>query len=471
MLVILLVSWVYAGCATTPTPPETIPDAGGRVRLLASGSAQTAAIRDVATAGRLAPEGLLRPVGRGPANCDLFRVEGIAVYPDGRTVGAESVIAEWEAALRRDDDGAAWLLANVQGVDAFRRGETVHPSGLGVDTDSRLRICTETRAADWPARLAHPALWLRGLERYGGRSDGPGPFRVTGEAGVLTASAPGADGRPLLDEITILEPTESDPALLFELDAVDVAIVSGRNATSLVEYSETTGLRVKRLEQWDTVYALWFGARARWVNDPRFRAWVAGAVDRDAMLRFLFDGRGEAAFRLTPGGGPEWTEPPTRPFSRGSVPRLELVFDSADADATSIVSRLKAVLEQAGLSIVLVPTSADRLREALDDDGFQMALAAHRPPVSDSVLALQHTLWGLGNPVFDAWDSLERASWWGEEDQRLSAALFAEDTLLRQARLVPLVRVHVWLVTRPGLEGVVAGPWGVLRLERARWVQ
>lgn len=129
------------------------------------------------------------------------------------------------------------------------------------------------------------------------------------------------------------------------------------------------------------------------------------------------------------------------------------------------------MLEQAGLSVLLVPTRGDRFREALDDDRFQMALIAHRPPVIDPVLALQHTLWELGNPSPEAWDALQRASWWDREDRRLSAARFAEDTLLREARLVPLVRVYAWLATRPGLEGVVAGPWGVLRLENARWVR
>ena len=456
LLVILLVSWVYAGCATAPTPPETFPRSGGRVRLLPSSPAQAVAIRDAVTAGRLAPDGLLRPAGGEQEGCASFRIVGPAVYPDGRPVDAGSVIAEWEAALRRDDGPATWLLAPVTGLD--------------VDAEGRLRICSETPTPDWSARLAHPGLWLRGADGVPGRWNGPGPFQPSGKPGVLTASPWASDDRALLDAIEIVEPGASDPALRFELGAVDLAVVSGRDAGSLLDATDAA-LRVERVEQWDTVYALWFGARARWVNDPRFRAWVAGAVDRDAMLRFLFDGRGQPAFRLTAGGGPEWSEPPTRPFSAGSTPRLELIFDSADTDATSVASRLKAVLEQQGLSIRLEPATGDRLREATADEGFQLALVAHRPPVGDPVLALQHTLWVLGNPMAEAWESLVRAAWWEDRERRLSAALFAEDTLLRQARLVPLVRVHAWLVSRGGLEGVVAGPWGVLRLERAWWAQ
>jgi len=456
LLVILLVSWVYVGCATAPTPPETLPHSGGRVRLLPSSPAQAVAIGDAITAGRLAPDGLLRPAGGKQEGCVSFRLVGPAVYPDGQIVDAGSVIAEWEAALRRGDGPATWLLGPVTGLD--------------VEADDRLRICSGRRTPDWSARLAHPALWLRGADRTRDRSAGPGPFRRSGEPGVLTASPLASDDRALLDAIEIVEPGAKDPALLFELGAVDLAVVSGRDAGSLLDAPDAA-LRVERVAQWDTVYALWFGARARWVNDPRFRAWVASAVDRDAMLRFLFDGRGEPAFRLTPGGGPEWIEPPSRPFSAGSAPRLELIFDSADTEATSVASRLKAVLEQEGLSIRLEPASGDRLREATAEEGFQLALVAHHPPVRDPVLALQHTLWTLGNPMVEAWESLERAAWWEDDERRTSAALFAEDTLLRQARLVPLVRVHAWLVAREGLEGVVAGPWGVLQLERARWAQ
>ena len=447
LLVILLVSWVYVGCATGPAPPQTLPRSGGRVGLLPSSPAQASAIGDSVTWGRLAPDGLLRPAGEGRENCALFRFVGREQFPDGRPVNAESVIADWEATLDRGDGPADWLLAHVTILDE--------------DPDGRLRICTETRSPDWSARLSHPGLWLQ---------SGPGSFLPTDETGVWTAAPLSGDGRPRLDVVEIVEPGLSDPALLFELGAVDLAVLSGRDASALLENPDST-LRVERLPQWDTVYALWLGARARWVNDPRFRAWLAGAVDRDAMLSLQFDGRGDSAFRLTPGGGPEWSEPPMRPFSAGSVPRLDLVFDSTDTDAASIAARLKAVLEQKGLSIRLEPASSERLREATLESGFQMALVAHRPPVTDPVLALQHTLWALGNPMAEVWDSLERAAWWEEEERRRSAALFAEDTLLRQARLVPLVRVHTWLVVRPELEGVVAGPWGVLRLDRARWVR
>ena len=118
---------------------------------------------------------------------------------------------------------------------------------------------------------------------------------------------------------------------------------------------------------------------------------------------------------------------------------------------------------------MLEPESSDRFLEALDREGLQLALVAHRPPVTDPVLAMQETLSPLGDSVAQAWELLERAAWWAGEEERLSAVRFAEDTLLRPARLVPLVRLHAWLVVRSDLEGVSTGPWGVLRLDRARW--
>ena len=120
LLVILLVSWVYAGCATAPTPPKTFPRSGGRVRLLPSSPAQAVAIRDALTAGRLAPDGLLRSAGGEQEGCASFRLVGPAVYPDDRPVDAESVIAEWEAALRRDDGPVTGASSQVAGPSSRR---------------------------------------------------------------------------------------------------------------------------------------------------------------------------------------------------------------------------------------------------------------------------------------------------------------------------------------------------------------
>ena len=45
----------------------------------------------------------------------------------------------------------------------------------------------------------------------------------------------------------------------------------------------------------------------------------------------------------------------------------------------------------------------------------------------------------------------------------------AEQTLVAEGRLLPVVRLFAWLATAPDLEGVRAGAYGILQLDRARW--
>jgi len=471
-LLILLVSWVYVGCSTErrPAGPGSDPRNGGVVRLLPADAFQARAIRFAAVAGSLAPPGLLVEESEPPlkSECAAFRVREGARFADGARVGAQSVIDVWEQRLRRDPGAVAWLLSPVLGADDLRRGAARHASGLRATARDRLLICSDRSVADWPLRLSHPDLWLLRHEDDTGRPVGAGAFEAIEAGSALARTVAAGRAAPSVDRVEFVGAGEIDPGLMFERDAVDLALVSSRAAGALLDAPESP-VRLTRAPLWDTVYALRLSDRARWVNDPRFRAWLASAIDRPAMLRFLFDGRGEPAFRLSGAGGAEWSVPDSRPFAASSSPRLRLSYSPEDAHAVSIASRLKAGLEQQGLEILLEPIGAGGLRQALDAGDLQMALVAHRPPVEDPVLALLHTLWNAGLSRDAAWELLEQASWWPPGESRRSAAVYAEDTLLRDARVVPLVRLSVWLAADPELDGVSVGPWGILTLDRARW--
>jgi hypothetical protein len=44
-----------------------------------------------------------------------------------------------------------------------------------------------------------------------------------------------------------------------------------------------------------------------------------------------------------------------------------------------------------------------------------------------------------------------------------------ETALIEDGRLIPLVRLHAWLVSREGFAGIETQASGVIRLDRARW--
>ncbi len=229
-------------------------------------------------------------------------------------------------------------------------------------------------------------------------------------------------------------------------------------------------LELKRLPAWDRTYYMWLNPSKRWLNDPFFRRWLAGVVDRRELVDYLFDGQGERAFSLSG----HWSSPvyelqPDRPLSPMTVPRLELLYDEADPYAKTVAQRIEAVLATNDAELSLLALPGEQIRERLIDGAVEMVLLAHRPATDDPVLALLGTVWWFGKEADEAKQRLRRASGAEQPGERSAGALEAEEMLLRDARLVPLMRLHAWLVRHPLLAGVQPGPDGVLRLEETWW--
>jgi MarR-like DNA-binding transcriptional regulator SgrR of sgrS sRNA len=386
-------------------------------------------------------------------------------YPGGAQVEPADVIADWEERLRDPGSAHRWLLAEVAGVESWIAQTAARVGGLR--SDGRfLVVCLDAATGDFEARLAHPAL--SHLRRNGAREEGPGPFLLT-ETGGLEVNPDFTGDRPYLERIRPVEAND-DPRLLFGLDEIDVAILYGGPVGALLE--EPSGrARLERLESWDRDYFLWIDPSKRWVNDPAFRAWIAETIDREALVRFLFDGRGEPVFSLSSNGSerPAWTPPQTRPFSTTSHPRLALHYPRSDRLAADIAGRIGAALSLEGVELAVEPRERNQLRRELEQGEVAMALLAHHPPLRDPVLRLLDTIWWLGPGAADAIGGLRQASGRVDPELRADAAWLAEYGLLVDLRLVPLIRLHAWLATDPALRDVAAGPSGRLRLDRAWW--
>ena len=465
---ILLISWAYIGCATL-RPPATEP-AGGRLRLLQGDRPTADAVRLAALSEPLAPDGLaldweFRGTAVGGGGCWIFRLDALARFPDGTAVQAVHVVEAWERGLRDAEGAQRWLLRTVDGAAAVAAGRAAHASGLEA-TDRDLTICVDRPTPDLLARLAHPDLWLWRDAGFGLR-EGSGPFSVAGPR--LLVHNPAYSRRlPSIDRIEWIEGEADDRALLLALGETDLSVVYGRAAVELADKP----LTLSRIPSWDRVYALWLNPRSRWTNDPTFRRWLAGRIDRPAMVRYLFAGGAVPATGLLPGdpATPAKRPDPGRPLASTSRPRLSCLVDADDPYAASIVARLEAELDAAGVDLASepLPRAAFRRRLAAGDAG--VALVAHHPPVDEPILALESTFRRLSPSAADAVALLERSAAIPDATRRLASARRAEAMLLADARLIPLVRVHGWLASNPRLRGIAAGPHGILRLRNARWV-
>ncbi|MDX1389311.1 MAG: hypothetical protein R3344_08975, partial [Acidobacteriota bacterium] len=178
-----------------------------------------------------------------------------------------------------------------------------------------------------------------------------GYFTVGTEPGVLRKNGSRADRLAYLDEVVLLDSGGADPALLARLGQLDLALVYGRRAARIREDLAATGGTMTRLPGWDRTYLLWLnpGTGRRWTRDPEFRAWLRGQIDGEEMVEYVFAGEAE------PAHGPWSVQRSTDVESRWRVPtgirpRVTLSLDEDDPLASAVGARLKAEIEELGVT-------------------------------------------------------------------------------------------------------------------------
>lgn len=472
---ILLVSWAYAGCAVQrpSRPPSFEPPSGGGVRIVTGQTlnrgdlrrwASWAPVVSVPSRPGLAQAVDPPPGGASRAGCWLIALHTDDASGNGHPTPAE-IRREWEARLAEPSLPARALLRPVDGVPERSAGAASDGVAGLEEEDGKLKICVTVPTPDLPQRLAHPALWLKPA----GPPMGRGPF--SGAPGTVLASNPDYAGPPpRLRWIEMVDAAGHDPALLLRVGEADAAILYGPSASALIE-RPTDRLRVERWPELDRVYLIRFHLARRWVSDPSFRRWLADSIQRESILRYVFDERGEIGYTLSHQDSPRpsWRAASRRPFTGATRPHLSLDYPRDDRFAAAIAERVRASMALEGLSIVIRGRPLSELVGEGLDGSSSMALLSHSPRSVDPVLALLETVGLLGPRAAPFLELLDQASRLERPADRQAAAWFAEDALLIEANVAPLIRAHAWLAVDRGLEGVAAGPDGMPSLERAWW--
>ena len=415
--------------------------------------------------------GLARSFELSEAGCWVVEIDPRLTCPSGLPVEPEQPIADWEAGLRAGEPVHVAMLDPVLGVRELVESRGGRAAGLRVE-EGRLLVCVAEPAPDLRQRLAHPRLWhVCRTHPLTGLVEGPGAFRQAEESLLLAVGRQGLSG-PALESVALI-PDDGMPSLLLRLGEADLGILLGSEAEAMREGGSDT-MRFERLPRWDRTYFLWFDDTLRWTHDPRFRAWLTGQIDREAVVEVVLDGAGEPVRRLigagssVPGAERPVESVPSRPFAPPTRPRLELRFDGTDPWARSLAARIKAVLELNGVALRLQPQDGDPLIEG-PENGEALVLRSHRPHVDDPVLGLLESLQGLPAVPERTLHALRVAARQARPDLRLRAARAAEDELIGDGRLAPLVRIHAWLAVHRELQEVRTGGPGVLLLEDAWW--
>jgi hypothetical protein len=312
--------------------------------------------------------------------------------------------------------------------------------------------------------------------------------RVTTSIGDLFVPGPEPDvfersdretaGGPWLDAVRFIDPEGADPVILAGLGQIDLAVVYGRDAARMLDVTRETGGLMTRLPRRDRTYVLWLhpGPGRRWTRDPAFRTWLRERIDREAIVDYLFGGEAvpvegllQGASDTVPVAATTWRVP------SGIRPRVSLTFHEGDPNAAALASRIKAVVDGHGVAVDLEGVEMATFLTRVRDQQTHAALLVIRSPSADPILELQEVLRPLGEPVLDALEVLDRGNRESPGSARRAAAAREAERLVIDGdgpgryRLVPLVRVHAWLFTAPGLRGVARGDPAELSLGSAWW--
>jgi MarR-like DNA-binding transcriptional regulator SgrR of sgrS sRNA len=401
-----------------------------------------------------------------------FDTSAGATFAGGRQVTPSDVVESLTAAAALEASPGRWLLAPVVGTLSFVRGEAGDIQGLVPDSGTvRVHVVRET--PDLALRLAHPALrvWTAGS---GVEPLGPGPFEIAAER--LLVASPRHGATPYLDRIEVIASGALAPASLARLGEIDAAVIYGRSVSRFLAADDEgpeLAFNVERLPGWDRTYVLWLAPGMRWTQDPGFRGWLDATLDRPAMLRYLFDDRGDTPCDLLSRCGDAalrvdtvttWRVP------RGVRPTMALAFEASDRLGAEIAARIKADVESAGVTVEIEPRSRDGLDRGVRRGEVQAALLYRVPWTADPVLTLLGSLYASPEGLQAEISALDRAAGLPiGSDERRAAAEEVHGRVLSQGRIVPVVRLDAWVATAPGLVLAPAAS-ASLDVARAGWL-
>jgi len=429
-----------------------------------------------------------------------FKLRADAKFADGTPVQAADFKFAWERLVdprtgprSRDLTG---LLAEVRGYGELAAGRATGLAGVTVPDAATLVVELAQPLADFPAVAAHPrlaplprSLVARNPKGFAAKPPGNGPFAL---------AAPHVPGKPLdlvrnpawarrpswLDKVHVdLVPDEQTAWLEFQDGLVKFAPVPlDQVAAAAAVYGRSPDGRTRPgLLQGPelTTWSLAFDVRVKPFDDPEARRAVSLALDR-SLVAGGFAGTWLPATGLVPDGVPgarpsaclacghDAAQAKSLAASAG-LHRFTLTVPDDRLDRR-IAELVVANLRTAGLDVRVNPVAPDGYTARLRQPGLQaFALgwtADH--PRQDAFLFSQFAggghdnLTGFRDPAADRLLTQARST--PDDPARIKLYQQAEDAVLTQLPVVPVLWRRHAAILAPGLRGFDFTPQGLVDL-------
>ncbi|MBM4309647.1 MAG: ABC transporter substrate-binding protein [Deltaproteobacteria bacterium] len=379
-----------------------------------------------------------------------FELRDDAFFFNGRAVSAHDVVFSFERVLApQTRSPRTWVLARIQGADAFMQGRAERVTGLRAVSDRMLEIELTEPFAPFLSMLGLTAAYVvpreeveRLGEEFGRQAGGSGPFMLADwkhNQYVQLRKNPNWHGpAPLSSGICYrIIPEDFTAMVAFEKGSLD--ILPDIMASEYARYTRDPVWRegVQQAPGLNTYYLGLNCGRAPF-SDARVRQALNCAIDRQTMLAAILDGRGQIASGPVPpllrrGAAPEGYEyDPQRArallaeagYPDGFAMRI---YQTADSENLDMCQAVQAYLQAVGIRASIVQLEWSTFLAAVADgeaDAFWLSWWADYPDAENFLYPLFHSAnFGSGGNRSRYSDA--------EFDRLIEQAVTAQDSIRR----------------------------------------
>jgi ABC-type transport system substrate-binding protein len=414
-----------------------------------------------------------------------FTISPTATFSNGRAVTSADVKYSLERLARRGSTATtSFLLEPIAGFAAFNdpKGTANDLSGITVPAPNVVHFDLDQPLSTLPALLGNATFAIVAREGVEAKPPDPGfdrqpvtsgPFRIKSRTDDVLHLVPAKGATPYVSALDVhLYADEAAAYAAFNRKSVDWSPVPPDRVDEVAEKHGRGGFK-----PYATVGFYGFNLKSPKFADARFREAIVAAIDRQAIVRGIYNGTVRTASRLVPEGIPGSQEDPCGEkcthdeakakallkdaFPSGPPPEIQIDFDQ-DTTQESIAKAMQSNLKDVGITASLRPHPyTDYLNFALggQQELFRLGwggLTAY--PTADAFLTplflsgSHENVTQFSNPQVDILLRAGRSE--PDQAKRVAIDQQAEHLILDQVPVVPIFEIETHSVIADRLKGV-----------------
>ncbi len=239
-----------------------------------------------------------------------------ALFHDGRPVTAGDVVSSWERATdpALGSDTAGTYLGDIVGVAEKMAGQATAIAGLSVTDDHTLTVTIDAPKAYFLAKLTYPVAYIVDRNNvaqsdWEHQPNGTGPFRLQAwrdDEILILARFDRYYGSPARIAHVVYRIGQGIPLSLYETDQIDLVGIFGASLARAQDPNDPLAADLRlTVDMCTTVIGL--DTSRPPFDDVRVRQAFNYALDREQLIRTVFEGQALPARGALPPGMPGYT--------------------------------------------------------------------------------------------------------------------------------------------------------------------